>query len=375
MAQAQAQQAAQQRPGNFNGATRQNFIPGPTWSIPNGASNVTVTQDLPQTGYGAAINFFLSGQTNVPAASSTTVTNTQYPPPPWSYIKNFRLFNNQGVDLFSISGYGLYLWMMTQRSDFEAGVAHTGQFIGGFSPTVFAQYFQGPSTTGASATDSWSCMWRMDIAWGQNLQAGLQLLQDPGVRYSCAITFGAVTDLYSATTGTPTVQNVTIQSEVELYQIPANPVDQPKLNYAQIVLEDIQTSGFVAGGDLTYKLVTGNILCQVIHELSQGATPAPFSPANITRQTINYSQVQVPYKTPQPFGYFRQRRIYGRDLPPAVICHELQTPNGFPELKGGRDLLNLAQLTDANSLIGIASGAPLTNPQLRTIRTQLAANR
>jgi len=363
------------RPGNFNAATRQNFVPGPVFTFPSAQTNLVLTQPIPQTGYGAAINILVQGTTTTAAASSTTAANTDYPPPPFNYLKRIRLYNNQGLDLFNISGYGLYLWDTVQRSHFDPAIIQTGQFIGGFTPTVFSRYFKAPSSIGASATDTWTAMYRLCIAWGENLQAGMQLLQDQSVQYLLELTCGAPSDIYGATTGTVSLSSV-VTTEVELFSVPPSPADQPRLNYTQVVLEDLQTSGFSAGADLNYKIIPGNILCNVIHELAVGATLQPFSPANITNLKLDYSQVQVPYNPGKAeFTYFRQRRLYGKDLAPAVVCHELQSPNGFPELKGGRDLLNLAQLTDANSKIGIASGASTTNAQLRTIRTMLAANR
>lgn len=362
------------RPGNFLANTRQNIIPGPVFTFPSGQTNLTLTQPLAQTGYGAAINLFVNGSTVTAAASSTTSANTDYPPPPLGYIQRLRLYNNQGLDLFNVTGYGLYLWLITQRTHFDPIIAQTGQFIGGFTPTVFAQYFKAPSTTGASGTDTWSFALRLMMAWGENLNAGLQLLQDPSVQYFLEITCGAPSNIYGATTGTVTL-SATITTEIELFSVPPSAADQPALNYTQVVLEDLQTSGFAASADLQYKIVPGNILCQIVHEIAAGATLAPTSSANLTALKLNYSQVQVPYNSKSPFPYFRQRRLYGRDLPPAVLVHELQAPNGFPELKGGRDLLNLAQLTDANSLISLGSSFVTTNAQLRTVRTLLAANR
>lgn len=364
----------QQKPGNFFAATRQNFIPGPVFTFPDGQTNLTLTQVLPQTGYGAFLNIFVQGTTTTQAASSTTSANTDYPPPPWGYIQRLRLYNTQGLDLFNVTGYGLYLWMLSQRTHFDPGVQQVGQFVGGFSPSVFSQYFKAPSSVGASTTDTWQMAFRLGIAWGENLQAGLQLFQDLSVQYFLELTVGSPSNIYGATTGTVTLKS-TVTTDIELFSVPPSPADQPRLNYTQVVLEDLQTSGFAAGSDLQYKIIPGNILCQLIHEIAAGATLAPTSSANLTALKMNYSQVQVPYNSKSPFPYFRQRRIYGRDLPPAVLVHELQCPNGIPELKGGRDLLNLAQLTDANSLISLASGMTTTNAQLRTVRTLLAANR
>lgn len=374
MAAPAAQKQMQARPGNFNAATRQNIIPGPVFTFPAGQTNLTLTQGLSQTGYGAAINIFVNGTTTTAAASSTTAANTVYPPPPLGYLQRLRLYNNQGLDLFNVTGYGLYLWDITQRSHFDPLVAQTGQFVGGFTPTVFAQYFQAPSSVGASTTDTWFFALRLMMGWGENLQAGLQLMQDPSVQYFLELTCGSPSSIYQSTTGTVTL-SATVTTELEIFSVPPSPADQPRLNYTQVVLEDLQTSGFAAGADLQYKIVPGNILCQVIHEIAAGSTLAPTSSANLTALKLNYSQVQVPYNSKSPFPFFRQRRLYGRDLPPAVLVHELQAPNGFPELKGGRDLLNLAQLTDANSLISLGSSFTTTNAQLRTVRTLLASNR
>lgn len=368
------QQIGSEVPMDFNATTRQNFVPGPVFTFPSGQTNLTLTQNLPQTAYGAAVNILVQGTTTTSGGSSATAANTVYPPPPLGYIKRIRLYNNQNVDLFNVTGYGLYLWNRVQRTHWDAITQQTGQFVGGFTPSVFAQYFVAPTTLGASATGTWQVMLRLGISWGEALTYGLQLLQDQSVQYPLEITVGAPSDIYSATTGTVAISSV-ITTEVELYSIPPDPRSQPELSLTQVVLEDLQTSGFTAGADLVYKVVPGNVVTHIIHELAQGSPLQPFSPANIGRLAFQYSQVQTPYNTPSPFHYYRQRRIYGCDLPPGVVCHSLEEPNGFPELKGGRDLINLAQITDANSIVGIPSGAPLTSPQLRTVRTLLCANR
>src|SRR6185437_10326054 len=243
------QQQQAQRPGNFNAATRQNIIPGPVFTFPSGQTNLTLTQGLSQTGYGAAINLFVNGTTTTAAASSTTAANTVYPPPPLGYIQRLRLYNNQGLDLFNVTGYGLYLWLITQRTHFDPITQQTGQFVGGFTPSVFSQYFQAPSSVGASTTDNWFFALRLMMAWGENLQAGLQLMQDPSVQYFLELTCGSPSNIYSATTGTVTL-SATVTTELEIFSVPPSPADQPRLNYTQVVLEDLQTSGFAAGADL-----------------------------------------------------------------------------------------------------------------------------
>jgi hypothetical protein len=370
-------QSVQQAPparrmGDFNRATRQSIIQLPDQTYPGTAGQIT-RLDLPQTGFLGALWLKLVGTTTTAAASTTTVGT--YPGPmPANFIRRIRVYNNQGVELVNVTGFGLYLYNATLRTGFDQAVDHA-DFSYGAASNPFARYFAGVSSLAASSTETWRFAWCLPIAWGFSLQAGLQLLQDPAIRYTMEITWGDATDLYSATTGTVTLSGVTLKPTIELYHVPAQAIDLPRLSYSKTILEDLQA--LTAGtGENTYKFVTGNLATRIIQEFSNApaGVRAAILPASITQRRLRYSQTQIPYDQDPDTVLFRQRLLYGRDLPAGVYVDELSDPMGLPELVGTRDIINTARLTDMD-IITTLSGVTLATGQMRTIREQLVANR
>lgn len=369
------QQRPQQRMGDFNRATRQSILQLPVQLYPGTSGQIT-RLDLPQTGFAGFLYMKLVGTTTTAAAS--TATAQTYPgAAPVNFLRRVRVYNNQGVELINLSGFGLYLVNAMLRTGLDQAVNHA-DFSYGAGNDPYNRYFDPPITLGASSSDTWRASWCIPIAWGFSLQAGLQLLQDPAIRYTLELTWGDATDLYSATTGTVTLSAVSVTPTIELYHVPAQAIDLPKLSYTQTILEDIQA--LQAGtGDNTYKFITGNMALRVIQEYSNttdgtAATRAPIAPAAITVRKLRYSQTQIPYDQDADTQLFLQRLRYGRDLPAAVYVDELSSPMGLQELVGTRDIINTARLTDMD-IVTTLSGLTLNAAQLRTIRFQLVANR
>jgi hypothetical protein len=254
----------------------------------------------------------------------------------------------------------------------------------GSAQDPFTRYRNTDASLGASAVQNWRAPLWLDVAWGPQLQAGMQLMQDPAIKYQMEATWGSATDLYSATTGTVTLSNIQILPSTHLFHVPDRAVDLPKLSYTKTTIEDIQALN-VGSGDNPYKFVTGNMAEKVILEYVN--TPAgvktPFFPTGatpsasvnpVTRIKTRYSQTQVPYDCDADTWLWRQRFLYGQDLPGGVYVHEFGMPNGLPELVGPRDIINTARLTDLD-LIATLSGQTLTNAFVRAIRSQLVKNR
>jgi hypothetical protein len=377
---ATATRPPQQQPrrlGDFNRGTRQSWLLQPIQAYP-GAAGQTTRLTLPQTGYGAGIQLLLQGTTTTAAASSTTVAT--YPVLPYSFLRRIRIYNNQGVELINMTGYGAYLYSRTLRTYYDPAVLSNTQPVAqlGTARPSF-RFFAAPSSLGASATEVWKASWYIPIVWGFSLQHGLQLWQDPAITYTVEITWGDATDLYSSTTGTVTLSGVTVTPMVELYHVPPAGYDLPDLAFTKTVLEEVQplTSGT---GDNTYSFVTGNVATRIIQELTNGATVAPIQPTTaaaadqITQVKLFYSQTQVPYIWDASSLQAHQRLLYSGDLPGGVFVHELSDAMGLPELVTTRDALNTARLTDMK-LIYTLSGVTLNNGNLRTIKEQLVANR
>ncbi len=363
-----AQQNGGRGIGDFNRATRQSIFALPALS---GSSGQASRIQLPQTGFLAGLWCLFSGTTTTAAASSTTVAT--YVPPPFGVVPRIRIFNNQGVEVWNTSAWGAYLYNGTLRTGFDQAVDHS-DFVNAGGTSPFTRYFDTAATLGASATDDWRFALYLPIAWGPSLQAGLQLAQDPAITWTLEVTWGTTSDLYSATTGTVTLSALQTQVMCELYAVPAQAADLPKLSYTKTVLEDITTIT-TGSGDNTYKVVTGNMLTRVIEEFANGSTLAPIASSAFTQRRLRYSQTQVPYQTIPDLDCFRQRFLYDRDLPIGVYVHELSTPMGTPELVGTRDIINTARLTDLDLITTLSGVALAGTSQRRTIREQLVANR
>lgn len=357
------------RVGDFNRGTRQSLQTLPVITGTVGQPN---RGDLPQSGFLAGLWLLFSGTTTTAAASSTTAEN--YIQPPVGIARRIRVYNNQGVELWNTSGWGAYLYNATLRTGFDQLVEHA-DYLGGFvSP--FTRYFAAATSLGASASENWRFALYLPIAWGPGLQAGLQLLQDPAIRYQIEITWGDTTDLYSATTGTVTLSNLQCLPVIEQYAVPAQAIDLPRLSYTKTVLEDL-TPVTQGTGDFTYRFTTGNIATRIIQEFTNTAAGdrTPIPAANITQTQVRYSQTQVPYLQNSDIQLFRQRFLYDRDLPVGTYVQEFAMgPMGLPELVGTRDVLNTARLTDLDIITTLAGVTPVS-AQCRTIREQLVANR
>jgi len=382
--QTMAREQQSQRLGDFNRGTRQSWLIQPVQSYPGTAGQQT-RLTLPQTGYGAGIQLLLQGTTTTAAASTATVA--AYPVLPFSFLRRIRIYNNQGVELINMTGYGAYLYQRTLRTYFDPGVVTNSSTAGvPFQPVATLgsalpsfRFFSPPVTLAASSTSTWKAFWYIPIVWGFSLQHGLQLWQDPAITYTVEITWGDATDLYSSTTGTVTLSAVTVTPMVELYHVPPAGYDLPDLAFTKTVLEETQplTSGT---GDNTYSFVTGNVATRIIHELQNGAVAAPLQPTTaaaadqVTQVKLFYSQTQVPYIWDASSLQAHQRLLYGGDLPGGVYVHELSNAMGLPELVTTRDALNTARLTDMK-IIYTLSGVTLTNGNLRTVKEQLVANR
>lgn len=370
------QQQQQRSVGDFNSATRQS-IQTVTSIVPAtpGTAGEIQRRELPQSSFMAGLWLVFRGTTT--AAAASTATQKPYPVLPYSYIRRIRIYNNQGVEFWNTSGYGAYLYQSCLRTGFDASVKHPdAQMV--TVPTAFTRYFDQPTSLVASTSDTWRAGLWIPVSFGPGLSHGLQLLQDPAITYTVEVTFGDVTDLYSATTGTVTLSAVSMDMHIEEYSVPDEAIDFPRLAYSKTVLEDIQALS-TGTGENSYRFVTGNIATRIIHEYSNTtdgteATRAAIAPASVTARAIRYAQTQVPYNENPDIALLRQRALYGRDLPQGVYTWELAQPLMLPELVGTRDAINTARLTDLFTFVTL-SGVTLNSSQLRTIREQLVANR
>jgi len=362
--------------GRFESDTRQQIITlSPMAPQTPGTAGQIVTQQLPTSGYLSAIWMRLQGTTTTTSAQSAVVD--AYPTPPWNFIRKVRVYTNMGVELVNLSGYGLYLYQSALRSGLDIDTIVNSMTYavtdGGGNNTVRSRYLVHPTSLGVSSSETWRCGYYLPIAWGTGGKAGLQLLQDDAVKYYLELTFGDLTDLYASTSGTPTLSNVSVDVMVETFSTPRNPANRPDLSYSKVILEETQP--FDAGtGVTTFKMVTGNMVTQLIHELSNGATAVPLDPTEVTLLRMDYASTQVPYNMNPDLQLLRQAFLYGRNMPQGVYIWELSEALGLKELPTMRDVIDTLMLTNLQTEITLA-GVTLASSRLRTIKEWLVPNR
>lgn len=362
--------------GRFESDTRQQIITLSAMTPPNpGTAGQIITQQLPTSGYLSALWMLLKGTTTTTSAQSTSVGT--YPQPPWNFIRKIRVYTNMGVELVNLSGYGLYLYQSCLRTGLDIDtIVNSLSYAAtddGSNNTVKSRYLAHPSSLGASSSETWKAGYYLPIAWGTGGKAGLQLLQDDAVKYYLEITFGDLTDLYASTSGTPALSNVSLTPMVETFSTPRNPANRPDLSYSKVILEESQP--FDNGtGVSTFKMVTGNMVTQLIQELSNGATAKPLDPDEVTLLRMDYAQTQVPYNINPDIQLLRQAFLYGRNLPQGVYVWELAESLGLKELPTMRDVIDTLMLTNLQTEITL-SGVSLSSSKLRTIKEWLVPNR
>jgi hypothetical protein len=362
--------------GRFESDTRQQIFTLSPMTPPNpGTAGQIVTQQLPTSGYLASIWMLLAGTTTTTSAQSAVVGT--YPQPPWNFVRKIRVYTNMGVELVNLSGYGLKLYQDALRTGLDIDtVVNSLTYAatdGGANNTVKSRYLVHPTSLGVSSSETWKAGYWLPISWGTGGKAGLQLLQDDAVKYYLELTFGDLTDLYTSTSGTPALSAVSVTPMVETFSTPRNPANRPDLSYSKVILEETQP--FDTGtGVTTFKMVTGNMVTQLIHELSNGTTAKPLDPSEVSLLRMDYASTQVPYNLNPDIQLLRQAFLYGRNMPQGVYIWELAEALGLKELPTMRDVIDTLMLTNLQTEITL-SGVTPTNSKLRTIKEWLVPNR
>jgi hypothetical protein len=340
--------------GNFNLATRGYTQQMNAMSY---VSNGTSQQELPQTGFLHAIDLIFS------VALTATTQTAIYPGNPLSLIKRIRLTTNEGADIWNTSGQGCYLYNKTLRSGWDSQKAYQSQLDTGAS----AGYMNVTAGAGTFSTGTFLIALRLQLGWSEAALTGLLLLQNPGVRFVLSIDWGTSTDIAT----TCTVGTSTVTPALECFLVPKDASDYPDLGFAKTVLEDI--APITQTGVFTYQPPRGNTYTRIIQEFVHNAsTIAPFAVSDITQLKVVFSQTQNIVNDLSANRLFRQRRLYGQDMPKGVYVTELSLGNGVPELPNGRDNLDTSQITDFQLQTTVASGATVeAGSYVRTVKEQL----
>lgn len=351
----------------FNNATRQSIFPLPPFAY---SANAIIPIQLPQVGFLSKI--LIGVKANVTAgAHGTYTTNTTAPiPDPFRFIKRVRLATNEGAELVNMSGYGLYLFSRILRTQFD--VRNPSPSLA--STNTAYDIYNAPATIAQGATADVNFMIEIPVAWGEQLQAGLLLLQNPVTRIMLELTFGdATTDLItlaaSGGAAALTVNTISVNSVMEIYNVPDDRRNYPNINEVQLLREELVP--IVNVGDFQYRPALGNTYLDHIMQFENNG--ARMLPANFSQFGVTYAQTQNAYRVQPQFMEYRTRRLLGnQDLPDGVYWWPWDCGFGIPEINTTRDVFDTSRITDMQLTTGIAPTVTLTNAQVRVISRQLA---
>ena len=355
--------AATPQQGNFNAATRQSWLQANP--IPF-ASLSTQSQQLQQIGFLSRIIIPISINFTTSNGADDTFANwLDDLPTPWGFVKQLRLYTNEGQELWNTSGYGAYLHESTCRTALDPRNP-----VASFNSTnTAAAIYKIPSTYAKNTTYTITFYLYMDIAWEPSLIAGLIFLQNPTNRVTLEMTWGQASDLLNiGGGGSITINSVTAVPLIEVFNLPQSSANWPALSWAHMVIED--TNNPVTGtGDFPYKPLLGNSYLSIINAFNNNGTNMNVTDFSLFR--IQYQGTQNSYTVTPTQQVIMQRDRYAHDMPDGVFVHDFRLGSGLPELGNTRDVINTAQLTDFQIISTIS--AAITQPAyMRAVREMLA---
>lgn len=353
-----------QPPGNFNLNTRQSWLQ--MQNVPYSANNA-VFQQLQQIGFLSRIIVPVS-VTFTTGSTGTYANSVNDPPTPYGFVKKIRLFTNEGQELHNTSGYGNYL----RTSMIRTALDPRNPITSFNSANTAAAVYNIPSSYTTSTQYTITFYLLIDVAWSDSLVQGLIFLQNPTNRLTFEITWGDATSLLTTGGTTPsiTINSVSCNPLMEVFNVPQSQNNWPNLAYAHMVIED-SANNVPGTGDFVYRPVLGNVYLSVINAFTNNSTF--MVPANFSQLRITYQGTQNSYTMSPANQLIIQRNRYAHDMPDGVFVHDMRMGSGLPEIPSPRDLINTSLLTDFQIITTIGSGVTITQPaNMRGIREMLA---
>lgn len=159
---------------------------------------------------------------------------------------------------------------------------------------------------------------------------------------------GAIADLVTLAGGATATLTGAWSVAVEYFEAPADPAAMPDMTFVHVWQEQRTAVGNT--GKVPVRLLTGDTYLRVAHVLQLNGA---LDRADLDRMAIVLNDADTPYTVDRWLALYRQRRIYGKDLPEGVFVHDFFVPETT------RDMLNSALYSDLKSELEIAAAATL----------------
>jgi len=335
----------EQRAAAFNAATRQKFVMVPGVAYTAGAPQQII---LPRVGLLARVFLHFAGTLTVTvgAGSATAAARS-----PWNIANRIRLMANSSLPLVDLSGFGAYVANLLTDT---AGVqSRPGSYARAFTATDQPQY-EPPAIAEvarfgvANGANSVDFTIELPIKLTELDPIGLIIAQNPQTTLTVEITSGQVADLVTLAGGATATLTGDWSAAVEYFEAPADPAAMPDATFVHVWQE--QRVPISNTGEVPVTLLTGDTYLRVAHILQLDGT---LNRADLERISLVQNQADTPYSVDRWLALFRQRKIYGKDLPEGVFVHDFFVPETT------RDMVNSALYSDLRAVLAIANGATL----------------
>lgn len=279
--------------------------------------------ELPRVGF--LMGLLLEWRGNI---TGTGVTPTAVGP--WGLVRRFRLGLNLGAaTIYDTSGYGNYLLNLVNGTALDTVPTH-------------------------ASTSRWYYFIPVSANLTENFTTGLILLQDPQVRATLDITWGALSDAFSGS-GLAAASG----AGIEVYYVYAEVPDLSKASMPPLVLHRVieDTQPITQTGDNSYLVPRQGVLLQLLHTIRLNGA---FSSA-WTRAQIRLNRTDTIMEL-SPGAFYLLDRV-GRkatgSVPTHAVFFDFFRAMGGLERGDLRDALDTEAVTTTESIITIDPAATL----------------
>jgi len=359
----------------FKMATRRNFQPLPDMLFT--APNQSLRTDILQVGYGAYLWCQIFGTITTGSGEAGTWDANYWP---WNLFSNLQVMSNEGLPVYSTSGFANLLIQMRQQAIYQPG-RNNGSVIGWNNSNTKgpgqAVFYYPTGSPAASTPYKFGFSYIVPFVTDYTLSGGLLMLQSQSVRASIIASVGSYTDW--GLTVAPTV-SFTMRPTYEFFSIPADPNSQPDTSFINRWVEETQAWG--ASGDVPYTVPVNGIVSEAFLHWQQpsGSVFVPqdlFSTANdptspnFNNVIVQYAGSNRPEVVDARTHLTRNRYFLGQDLPRGIFWHAFDLGGGgITAPWDGRDVYDTSQLTSFQ-LITNTAVTPAAGSRILVCRNEL----
>ncbi len=314
-----------QRAMLFAQATREYKVGQPSKIYANGQ---TLRFDLPKSRFLSKILLNVKGTFKATHASKTTFTEMTIGR--YNLLKQVRVSINNGFNPFQISGKSLKLYNIINN-------------LSKPDSDVFGMDTFGNTVSSSGATNTVNFTLEIPLTLNDRDAVGLILLQNDETYVTMELDLGGIVDCMTDTDVTISAESIVITPTLHTFSIPKDPNAVP--DYSVIKLVNQQKDNILGDGETITKLSTGLTYRKMIIIVETDSKGTPMPHAQVQSFQIALNEGDTPYNISADTLAYQNWKDYDGALPLGVYVFDW-SGQGIPNLGGGRDYIDTAQMTE-----------------------------